>query len=305
MAPDGDPIPSLTTTDFLVQVDGKPVALESVDWLPADVPEVDASALGASGASDAPAATEIAPGRLIVMFFQTDEDYSRLIGLMRMARQAHRFCRTLLPTDRVAVVSFDSHLKLRQDFTNDRAKLDRAIEAAILRGEPPDPDPESHPALARHLDPVAALECAIPEVALGLVARALAPIPGGKSMILFGWGLGAVGGMAGANLEEMEAWTTALRAMAEARVNIFSLDVTNAVYHSLEDSLRDLSELTGGRYEKTNLFAGLGIDRVRRTMSGRYVLVFVKPQAPPGDHTIRVALLGRKGSVYARQFYTD
>lgn len=305
-APDGYPIPNLTPSDFLVRVDGKPVALESVDWLPAGVAEVDVSALESlSPAPDAAARPEFPPGRLIVMFFQTDEDDSRLIGLMRMALQARRFVATLLPTDRVAVVSFDSHLKLRQDFTADRGKLERAIDASIMRGDPPDPDPESHPSLARHLDPVAARKCAIPELALALIARALAPIPGGKSMLFFGWGLATVGGSGGQNRKEWEAWVAALRGMAEARTNVFSLDVTNAVYHSLEVYLQQLSDLTGGRYEKTHIFANLAMDRVRRAISGRYVLVFVKPQGSRGEHSIDVALVGHEGWVYARQYYVD
>ncbi len=304
-APDGYPIASLTPADFLVRVDGKPIALESVDWVPAGVAEIDPSALPAGAVSADATAPEFPPGRLIVMFFQTDEDDSRLIGMMRMARQAHRFVATLLPTDRVAVVSFDSHLKVRQDFTADHAKLERAIDASVLRGNPPEPDPNSHPSLARHLDPLAARKCAIPELALALVAHALAPIPGGKSLLFFGWGLATVGGLGGQNGEEWEAWDEALQGMAEARVNIFSLDVTNAVYHSLEVYLRRLSELTGGRYEKTDVFGNLAMDRVRRAISGRYVLVFVKPPAPRGTHKIRVSLVGREGRVYARQYYVD
>jgi len=38
---------------------------------------------------------------------------------MRMANEIVRFLDRLLPTDRVAVLSYDSHLKLRLDFTND------------------------------------------------------------------------------------------------------------------------------------------------------------------------------------------
>src|SRR5437868_12418496 len=91
------------------------------------------------------------PGRLLIFFFQTDQFVeARLHGLMRMALQARQMLDTLLPTDRVAVLAFDSHLKLRQDFTADHAKLERAIRKAILTGPPPDPDPEAFPrSLAR------------------------------------------------------------------------------------------------------------------------------------------------------------
>src|SRR5215475_12555181 len=89
-------IPDLTAADFLVKVDGHPVPLESVEWISADTPEVNPSAAGSgSAASDLP---ETAPGRLIVLFFQTDFDPVRMIGLMRMGNNVRRMLAKLLPT---------------------------------------------------------------------------------------------------------------------------------------------------------------------------------------------------------------
>ena len=305
--PDGTPIPNLGPGDFVVKVDGKPIPLESVDWLARGSPEVDLRVLSEIASSaDGVSTPEAAPGRLIVLFFQTDYEISRLHGLLRMGIQARRFLRTLDPTDRVAVVSYDSHLKLRQDFTADQSKLESAIHAAIRRGEGSAPDPESHPSLGKRLDPDEARRCATPERALEIVARALAPIPGGKSMLFFGWGLGTIGGLTGPNASERQAWSDAMRRMAEARVNIFTLDITDADYHSLEGSIQQIADLTGGHYDKTHLFPELVMDRVARAISGRYVLVFVKPSAPRGEHSIEVALAGgHKGRVFARQFYVD
>ena len=304
---DGNPIPNLTPADFRVVVDGRPVEIESVDWLPAGTPEIEPMpALGASDGETPPSPTEAAaPGRLIVMFFQTNYEPSRLIGLVRMAAQARHFLTTTLPTDRIAVASYDSHLKLRQDFTGDHDKIVTAINACLRTGLEPEPDPDSRPALARHLDLRAARRATTPERALALLADALAPIPGGKSMLYFGWGLGTVGGLGGPNQTEVNAWRDALKGMASARVNIFSLDVTDADYHSLEVYLEQLSDLTGGRYEKTNVFPALAMQRVERAISGRYVLVFVKPRLRRGTHEIKVELAGRKGRVSARQYYQD
>ena len=304
--PDGNPIPNLGTADFLVTVDGKPVVLESVDWIPAGTPEVDAAAVAAlAPAEGASAQEDIAPGRLIVFFFQTEHEVSRLTGLLRMGLQARRFLATLQPTDRIAVVSFDSKLKLRQDFTDDRAKIDAAINAAIRRGEPPPPDPDSHPALAKHLDPAAARRCATPERALEVLARALVPIAGGKTLLYFGWGLGTVGGLTGPNASEQQAWTDALHRMSEARTTIFTLDVTDADYHSLEGSIQQIAELTGGTYQKTHIHPDLAMDLVGRAISGRYVLVLVKPPGPRGEHSVEIALAGKKGRVISRQYFVD
>src|SRR5215470_7352747 len=123
----GDSLTGLDANDFIVKVDGKRIALESAEWISADTPEVAPE----RWAAEELAGRQIAPGRLIVFFFQTDYYPTRLVGLMRMSIHARRFLDALLPTDRVAVVSYDSHLKLRQDFTSDRQKLEGALFAAI------------------------------------------------------------------------------------------------------------------------------------------------------------------------------
>ena len=300
----GDPIPDLTATDFRVRVDGKPVPLESAEWVPADLPEIPIEA----SLSAAPAGQPISlapPGRLIIFFFQTGFHKSRLSGLVRMSLQARRFLDTLLPTDRVAVISYDSHLKLRQDFTADHQKIEDALYDSIRTGDQALIGDDAFPSISQHFDYEAAKDAATPERGLFVLARALAPIPGGKTMLFFGWGLGTVGGMSGPNLTERRDFGNALRALAAARTNIFTLDVTDADYHTLEAHLQTMSELTGGTYQKTHIFPSLAMDRVRRAISGRYVLVFVKPQAPRGQHAIEVKLAGRKGEVNARQYYDD
>jgi VWFA-related protein len=300
----GDPIPDLTATDFRVRVDGTPVPLESAEWVPADLPEIPVDA----ALSAAPAGKPIflaPPGRLIVFFFQTGFIPSRLSGVVRMSLQARRFLDTLLPTDRVAVLSYDSHLKLRQDFTADHRKIEDALYEAIRAGNQASIADAAFPSISEHFDYAAAKDASTPERGLFVLARALAPIPGGKTMLFFGWGLGTVGGVSGPNLTERRDFGNALRALAAARTNIFTLDVTDADYHSLETHLQTLSSLTGGTYQKTHIFPSLAMDRVRRAISGRYVLVIKKPEGPRGQHAIEVRLASRKGEVNARQYYDD
>ena len=305
--PDGEPIPYLTASDFRLRVDGIPLPIESADWVPADAPEIaplPAEAQIHEAEADA-VASPYPPGRLLILFFQTSFEPSRLVGFVRMALQAHRFVKSLLPTDRVAVLSFDSHLKLRQDFTNDRAKIDAAIDEAILTGPPPDPDPDASPSLAQHFDFYGAMRTITPERSLLLIARAVQSIPGAKSMLFFGWGLGTIGGYSGPNGMERREYVAAMRRLAAARINIFTLDVSDADYHTMETSLRVVSDLTGGLYLKTHIFPKLAMDRVRHVISGRYVLVFKTPDGPRGFHTVKVDLVGHAGEVNARTYYED
>lgn len=305
--PRGDPIPDLTASDFRVRVDGKRVVLESAEWIPADVPEVLPLLPEAreTAVASARPRTEIAPGRLLIFFFQTNYEPVRIVGLMRMNIHAQRLLDGLLPTDRVAVLSFDSHLKLRQDFTNDRGLIEAAMSDSLRTGTPTDPIKLESPSLARHFDFLAAKKAVTPEMALALISRAAAPIAGGKSLLYFGWGLGTIGGLVGPNPKDVRDWQEALPALASARINIFTLDVTDADYHTLEGSLMRVSEITGGTYHKTHIFPTAAIDRVARAISGRYVLVFRKPDGPRGYHEIKVDLVGRKGAVNARAYYED
>jgi VWFA-related protein len=302
----GDPIRDLTSCDFRLRVDGKPAVIESAEWIPADQPEALPSLVRSPSGALVPSAPEMPPGRLLIFFFQTDQFVvARLHGLMRMALQARQMLDTLLPTDRVAVLSFDSHLKLRQDFTADHAKLERAIQKAILTGPPPDPDPEAFPSLARSFDFVAAKKAITPEKALAIISKAAIPIVGAKSMVFFGWGLQTIGGASGPNPKDTRDFREAIPALTAARISIFTLDITDADYHSLEGTLENISDITGGTYQKTHIFPRLAIERVSRAISGHYEIVFAKPNLPRGWHGIDVALVARKGRILARAAYED
>ena len=308
IGPDGNPIPGLTRDDLRVKIDGRPVILEDVEWLPGEKPENDVSALVGIETEEAERFRQDAPpGRLIVFFFQHDgSQTSRLHGLMRMSQQARRFLDTLLETDRIAVVSYDSQLKLRQDFTSDRQKIIKAINASVSTSAAPPPDLSGRPSLGRYFDADGARKAGTPDRAIEVLGRALEPLPGGKSIVFFGWGLGSTqGGITGAVASENKDFNDMVYSLGRARANMFTLDVADADYHTLEDYLKQVSDLTGGKYMKTNNFPMLAMDLVRRAISGRYVLVAVKPRGTRGDHTIEVELVGKKGLVYARQYYQD
>ena len=127
---------------------------------------------------------------VIVLFFQTDYEFSRITGQMRMIRQALAFLETCAPEDRLAVLSFDSRLKLRQDSHGRPRKLHHAIVRTLYADRAIDPAPgprrRSPPRSisrrpgARHFR---SMPCAV-------IGQGLRSIPGSKSLLYFGWGLG-------------------------------------------------------------------------------------------------------------------
>jgi len=300
----GNPITGLSAADFLLRVDGRPVPIQSVEWVSSGgaAPPPDVSAT-------APEETECAkvaplPGRLIVLFFQTDYEMSRITGQMRMIREAHRFLDTCSPDDRVAVLSFDSHLKLRQDFTADRGKLRHAIDRTLYFDRVEPLAPGEFPSLAASIDFRAARRATLPEHALRVIGQALEALPGSKSLLFFGWGIGNFDSKMGLILDHN--YPPARVALERSHTSVFALDVTSADYHSMEGGLKALAGDTGGLYVKTHVFPRLAMEKVTRAISGFYVLTFARPRLARGRHEMSIRVAGRGHPwVLARPNYTD
>lgn len=294
----GEPVPNLTPADFTVKIGGKPAVVESVTWVD-DV----ATAQAAPGEQASPAVEEARPqprkGRLFVLFIQTDfaRANSRVTGQMHFRRYAEEFVLSLAPEDRIAVFSFDSHLKFRRDFTSDKEDVVQAIRESIRIDFPPPPPAVPSPSLAARLDREAMRRASNSETALLLVANALAPIDGPKSLLLMGWGLGE---RAGRTVQMKREWPAARRALDAARATIFALDTSFASYHDLEFGLEAAAKDTGGFYAKTHQFAESAITRLQRTLSGHYELELRPADAlRAGTHRLQVRVKRRGASVLA------
>ncbi|HXO27729.1 MAG TPA: hypothetical protein VOA80_10320, partial [Thermoanaerobaculia bacterium] len=342
----GDPVLGLTPADLRVRVGRREVPVAAVDWVSAGAaaagpgesagPAKPAGTAGASApaaadwrppqapadsAADAaatpatpstsapPALPADAPGRLVVFFVQADNNApSRVRGHLRTLPFTRELLAALQPADRVAVMSFDSHLKLWLDFTRDREPVSAAIWQAIhFGGRPPGPpglpaaresEPDADgPSLARHFDFDAALRAASPERALAVTAAALAALPGEKELVFLAWGLGDFSPM---GTKMTPAFAPAVQALTAARASVFVLDVTEAESHSLEVGLRGIADATGGTYDKTNLFPSLAMRQLARTISGYYVLSLDAAALPESGGSVEVELRGRRGIVLLR-----
>jgi hypothetical protein len=108
-----------------------------------------------------------------VFFFQKSFEATRMVGLMQMLPRADEFLARLEPWDRVAVVSYDLHLKLWMDFSLDRDALGRILGHDLLMANPPPFDVAPAPSLFAQLAPAQARRVASPEDALKAVADAL------------------------------------------------------------------------------------------------------------------------------------
>jgi VWFA-related protein len=305
----GEPLRNLSASDFRVLIDGQVAEVESVEFVEAGSPYPYGSPEAiAAGEAELSASRRSAPppeGRLIIFFFQTDFGRMRTKGIMRITSFALKFLDSLHPQDRVAVVSFDSQLRLRQDFTNDRRKLEQAIKDCVKIG-PPRREPEivHSPSLFARIPKDSARRATSSEQALLLVGNALLPVPGPKTMVLYGWGLG-VNTAFGVTMTR--DYRPARRALESSRTSVFVMDISDADWHSLEVGLQKAAADTGGFYARTHIFPSIGMNKLERAISGHYILVVRRPPGlKRGLHQIEVTVPGRRGiEVLARRSYMD
>jgi VWFA-related protein len=224
---------------------------------------------------------------------QTDfaRNAARIGGQMKFNGYADRLIDSLQPDDRVAVFSFDSHLKFRRDFTSDKALVRQALRESLRTDRPPVPPVVHNPALARHLDGEAMRRAPSSESALLLLARALEQIPGRKTLILIGWGLGE---RVGGTVMMHRKWPEVQSALVNARTTLFAVDITAASYHDLELGLAAGAESTGGFMVKTNDWPEQAVTRLQMAMDGWYeVELRVPPSLAPGSHSLDVSVKRR------------
>jgi VWFA-related protein len=294
----GRPILGLKPEDFRVRVGKKDVSVVGLDWITAETPEppVQPDSGGTEGILAEDAVPVPVPNRLLVFFVQTDLNPTRISGQLRLRRYTKELLDTLHPGDRVAVVSYDSHLKLWQDFTADRNGVHAAIDRAMLWSPEGEVSPGDPVSLAAHLDPEVARKAASPERALEVMARALEPFPGEKTVIYLGWGLGRFGS---GGVHMTPDYKPAVRALGDAKASVFVLDVTSADYHSLEVGLESVAEATGGIYLKTFRLPQFATQTLARTISGYYVLTLDRSSFSEDDGKLRIDLRDKQGTVLA------
>jgi VWFA-related protein len=296
----GRSVRGLGPEHFQVRVDGEPAELDSVTWISAEGAVRTASPASSAGE---PLGALPAEGRRIVFLVQKELHPTRTGGLLRMLEEARKLIGALGPDDRVAILSFDSHLKLWRDFTADRKSLDRALEHDVVFETRPrylgiGPDPS----LAAHLGLEESRRAATPETALKLVAEALVEVEGSKTLIILGHGFGQ---LSGPQVTFHGDYDEARRALLEAEVTVFSFDVTDADHHTLEVGLQEVAHDTGGFYARTHVFSGQAMSRLQEALAGHYILEVVPPRGPRGRHDLDVDLVGAAGRVYARAAYFD
>jgi hypothetical protein len=292
----GVPIAGLEAGDFIVKIAGRPVRVESAEWIGAPEPP-DGSPVEAAGPPGTSPPDDA--GRLIVFLVQKDLESARIRGLMQVGQLIDRLLAPLTPRDRMAVVSFDSRLRFWTDFTGDRDRVRAILASDVILRRPPAVTQSGDISLLSRLDRPSDLRIFGIEHALRRIGESLEPLPGAKTVVILGYGFGRFNARTG-GVMLMDGYEDASAALQRARAAVFTLNVTQANFNSLQVGLQTVSEETGGLYASLYEFPVRALDTIGRALAGHYVLFVERPDLERGAHRIDVRLATRKGTVVAR-----
>lgn len=309
----GAPVLGLEAGDLRVTVGGEAVPVAGLTWHSSDPSTFQAEGEDASEEVSSGPATEvmgaeetgaIAPreppgqgyeddGKLVVVFVQMGHheqvtlDESWVGGYMKVLPSLRRLVRGLPERDRVAVVSFDSRLKLRQDFSRDReATAERLWDAVGFGYAHPQRSAEG-PSLLDAWDPEAARGTTSPEEGLWVLAEALEPLPGAKEVVFVGWGLGRY---TAGFVTMPPVYDDAVRSLLRAQATVHGLNVVQADGNALSAGVQSLTRTTGGTYAAIFGFGRNRVERLGRVLAGHYLLTLDPGDFPGVEGYLRVRL---------------
>ena len=301
----GHAIDDLKAEDFIVKIGGKTAHVESATWVgqglrakPPEPAETDDEAFADYESFDAQIfGDQPAPEseqRSIVLFIQTDFSRvsERVLGQMKFGKLADKILKLLGPTDRVAVLSHDSHLKFRRDFTLDRKSILEAVHESLYIDVPPPPAPSTDGvSLTSLLDRSKMKKAYDAEAALLVIANALHAIEGPKMILLAGWGIGELQGRAGVQLKP--EWYEAVRMLHRDHVPVVTIDT--GLRAQLMAGLKATSSATGGIYTDGQGSRDRALTQIEGALAGHYELTLrVDDLLKAGTHPLDVRVT-RKG----------
>ncbi len=227
--------------------------------------------------------------RFFVLFFHDQrQDLSQLGGQqLDAARYAKQWVdRELLVNDYVAVVSYDTSLKVQTDFSNDKKIIKKAIGDSVIgknprKNFPSRFPPEDKPSLLRGLPIGKALRKESWDIhhGLRLVAEALGDTVGRKNMLLFSIGWGTVD-EAVTFSPDVRYYKDMMEAMNASNVAVYAIDYVSTIEggasldRTLNDSMSLLAKDTGGQYFFQYVNFATPLTTVSDDTNGYYLLSY-------------------------------
>ena len=317
---DGNVVIGLGKDDFVVEDQGEVVDLSSATFY-SNRRFVPSSRLAATTETD----DGLVPwDRYFVLFFHDDRAANP--GLltrytMDAARYASKWVREeLLPNDHVAVVSFDSSLKIWQDFTRDKQSIEAAIAQVLKGGRDPGTQWPSRipgeeitgPSLLVNLPQGKELRKQSRKIydALRLVGEATTTVTGRKNLIFISWGFGETRDY-GEWYPDPRYYPGMIQTLNDQNVAVYAIDLVSTsaqgtlLDRGVNQSLSMLSDDTGGRYYYHFDTFAAPLQELNEENNGYYMLSFTTqfPQGDEGYREVKVETVNPTFKVRARKGY--
>jgi VWFA-related protein len=307
----GNQILGLTKDDFIVKENGVPQEVDSLDYFTN-------RRLLDTREENAPFKVEqVREDRYFIFFFDKPEDSGALFSQLAQARSAIRdFIREdMKENDLVAIVGHDVRLKVWSDFTNDKAKLERALDESARFGKGvTEAGAGEGPSILRGMDkPSMSKRSGSVYQALDLLAEAVRPIRARKNLVLFSPGILDIGESVrnGMIVDRSRHLDPALQSLNAANVSVYAVQLQDPLEPGINTTplfhqrLTELASSTGGEYYQFSASYKPVIKKVEQTNAGYYLVTYRsrKPRGEKGFQKVDVSLKNPEFKVVARSGY--
>lgn len=306
----GNVIVGLTPQDFVVKEDGKIVDLSSLTFYS------DRRLVGS--AKEGVAVDQVPEDRYFILFFDDQKDAAaeapELLARQVEAGQRARdwVLKGRQPADWVAVVSYDTKLKIQQDFTRDGRALADAVGAAMKgkdsEGNWPSRIKEGEgPSLYAALPKGNELRDKTGTIydALAALSRAAGNIRGRKNLVMFSTGFGRVNNF-NQYVPDPRYYPEMADALNDNNVAVYTIDLSPAgTVHPLASAMNQLASDTGGQYYATFNSFSTPLKQIGEENSGYYLLSYrsEQPAGKSGFQGVQVTTTNPEFKVRARKGY--
>lgn len=299
---DGSVIVGLDKDDFVVEENGSAVEIQSLSFYSNRVfrgPVAEVSETSPPAAPD--------PRYFVLLYYRpaiaTDRDINLRARLPEAGRQtASWIFDSLLPNDHLAVLSYDSRLKVAHDFSHDAERLEYAIHQATTGKLPK----KRWPSRTEDAPPEISLaELAESEEAKGdlfeataALARSLRRIEGRKILILFGPNFPSQD-----TNRRRAAYETMVRDLNDNNIAVYSIDVAGQGRYPTPGRL---ALATGGDYLYNTKDFVTPLRAIQQENNGYYLLSYRSshPAGASGFQRIAVTTINPDFRVRARNGYS-
>ncbi len=288
----GNQILGLDRNDFVVNEDGQPQPIDSVDYF------TSRKLLNATEANAPFKVEQVHEERYIIFFFDKPEGSLFFDRLAQARRDVNRFLdRHMAAGDKVAVVGHDFRLKVYSDFTSDKTQLRRALDevARFGKGVTRMPDDKTSPSILRAMSSSTMInKTGTVYEAVTELADAVKPIRARKNLVVFSPGILEPGDdvRSGMIMSRSRYYQPMIDALNAANVTVYAANLqpdapaVPAVHQTLESMARE----TNGDYYRFAVTFNAPLDQVAKASAGYYLLTYRTQKKGRGFQKVDVSV---------------